>query len=257
MTILAHRGFWNLHDSTPKIKLDSTRQNKLNLATKPNATAQFKPNSLESFANAFQNGFGIELDLRDFDSQIVISHDLPCANAIKLKQLFGLYNDFFDLANSAINPPLALNIKADGLQILLQKLLEKYRIKNYFCFDMSVPDMRYFAKSGLKFFTRQSEIEPNPALYDKANGVWCDEFYFHWISKRTILGHLAQNKQVAIVSPELHKREYKSVWREYRAILESNALQNNPNIFLCTDFPLLAETFFATTENPTTKDFLK
>ena len=263
MQILAHRGLWNLHDFTPRLRQDSTPRFKQDSAPqiKPN-----KPNSLKSFECAFKNGFGIETDLRDFNENLVISHDIATSSAVKAEQLFILYQQFARESNvckSSTNPanlpPLALNTKADGLQNLLKNLLEKYRITNYFCFDMSVPDMRIFAKSGLKFFTRQSEIEPNPALYDDAKGVWCDEFYNHWISKETILGHLENGKKVAIVSPELHKRDYKNAWQNYAQILQSCKLQNNPNIFLCTDFPLLAQEFFAnpTTANPTTKDFKK
>lgn len=216
MQILAHRGFWGLQDSTKQIK----------------------PNSLESFKHAFQNGFGIESDLRDFDLQLVISHDMPTSRALRAQSLFALYKNFLH------NPPLALNIKSDGLQVALKALLEKYRVKNYFCFDMSVPDMRIFAQNGLNFFTRISEIEQKCVLYDEAQGVWCDEFYSHWISESTILAHLENGKKVAIVSPELHKRQYLSAWRDYKQIIESNALSGDSRIFLCTDFPHLAKEFF-------------
>lgn len=241
MQIIAHRGFW----------CDSTLQIAQNLT----------PNSLKSFECAFQNGFGIESDLRDYNAQLVISHDMPSANAIKAEQLFSLYQRCMSesSANPINLPPLALNIKADGLQNLLKNLLEKYQIQNYFCFDMSVPDMRHYAHFGLTFFTRQSEIEQNPALYDEACGVWCDEFYSHWISESTILAHLESGKKVAIVSPELHKRDYKSAWQDYKQIIESNALSGDSRIFLCTDFPHLAREFFTnpTIANSTTKDFLK
>lgn len=109
---------------------------------------------------------------------------------------------------------------------------------------MSVPDMRIFAQNGLNFFTRISEIEQNCALYDEAQGVWCDKFYSHWISESTILAHLENGKKVAIVSPELHKRQYLSAWRNYKQIIESNALSGDSRIFLCTDFPHLAKEFF-------------
>ena len=104
--------------------------------------------------------------------------------------------------------------------------------------------MRIFAQNGLNFFTRISEIEQKCALYDEAQGVWCDEFYSHWISESTILTHLENGKKVAIVSPELHKRQYLSARRDYKQIIESNALSGDSRIFLCTDFPHLAKEFF-------------
>lgn len=228
MQIIAHRGFWqnptNPHDSHSH---DS-----------PNLKAQNLQNSLISFECAFNCGFGIETDLRDCNANIVISHDLPTLSATNAVQLFALYN------NLRSTQTLALNIKADGLGESLKNLITAHKITNYFCFDMSVPDMRHYARLGLKFFTRQSEIERDLPLYDEANGVWCDEFYESWISEKVILGHLQKGKKVAIVSPELHKREYKSAWNYYKKIIDSNALNGNSNILLCTDFPQIAKGFF-------------
>ena len=46
---------------------------------------------------------------------------------------------------------------------------------------------------------------------------------------------LNQGKKVCIVSPDLHKREYKSVWEKYK---------NVKGIMLCTDYPKEAEVYF-------------
>ena len=46
---------------------------------------------------------------------------------------------------------------------------------------------------------------------------------------------LNQDKEVCIVSPDLHKREYKKVWNIYR---------NINGIMLCTDYPMEAKEFF-------------
>ena len=34
-------------------------------------------NSLTAFSKSFSHGFGIELDVRDFNNEILISHDMP------------------------------------------------------------------------------------------------------------------------------------------------------------------------------------
>ncbi|MCW1578911.1 hypothetical protein OLS50_01735, partial [Campylobacter jejuni] len=62
---------------------------------------------------------------------IVVSHDMASENCLKLEDFFKLYKKY------NTNLPLALNIKADGLQIPLKKLIQKYKITNYFVFDMS------------------------------------------------------------------------------------------------------------------------
>ena len=217
LKIIAHRGFW----------LEKSKQN-----------------SLKAFKKAFENGFGVETDVRDFNGELVISHDIATKNALSLRELLKLHTDF---CTPNFTPPLALNIKADGLQSPLKALLKEFKTQNYFAFDMSVPDMLGFEREKIAFYTRQSEIEPKPqhymkALYEKAEGVWMDEFYSHWISESAILGHLKRGKKLAIVSPELHKREYKAEWKHYKDILQDCHFQGE--IALCTDFPHFAKEFF-------------
>jgi hypothetical protein len=90
-------------------------------------------------------------------------------------------------------------------------------------------------------FSRQSEYEKDPYLYKEAKGVWLDEFHTHWIDEKTIEQHVKAKKEICIVSPELHKRNYKDEWEHYKHITYKFGLEN---IMLCTDHPLEAKTFF-------------
>ena len=117
----------------------------------------------------------------------------------------------------------------------IKRLLEKYKVSNYFTFDMSIPEMVYQHKTGLKFFTGQSDIIPEPIMFDKAEGIWLDSFNSDWFGEKEIKNILNQDKEVCIVSPDLHKREYKKVWNIYR---------NINGIMLCTDYPMEAKEFF-------------
>lgn len=157
-------------------------------------------------------------------------------NCLKLEDFFKLYKKY------NTNLPLALNIKADGLQNLLKKLIEKYEITNYFIFDMSVPDALLYIDLNFNVFTRQSEYEKEPSFYDKARGVWMDEFYSHWIDKNIIKKHIDNGKLVCIVSPELHKRDYKKEWQEYKQIEKELHIQDQ--LMICTDYPDEARRFF-------------
>jgi len=208
MQILSHRGFW--------------------------LSAEEK-NSVSAFERSFDQGFGTETDIRDFNGNLVISHDIADKSCIGVPEFLGIYR------RGSQNLPLALNVKADGLQALLKKTLEEQGIENYFVFDMSVPDMVGYLKAGLKTFTRQSELETPPALYEQASGVWLDEFHSHWIDEDIIVRHISNDKRVCIVSPELHGRKYQYEWNHYRDIdrkLSSDA------IMLCTDHPEIAKEFF-------------
>lgn len=208
MIVLSHRGYWK----------DTQEKNR------PIA-----------FERSFSLGFGTETDIRDFKGELVISHDIPDESCISARKMFEIYDRYNDTL------PLALNIKADGLQVKLKELLEKYHIKNYFVFDMSVPDGLQYLKYNIKAFTRESEHETIPSFYNEACGVWLDEFQGHWIDKEVIKKHIKNNKQICIVSPDLHKREYKKEWQHYKEIEKELGIDN---LMICTDYPEEAKEFF-------------
>ena len=138
--------------------------------------------------------------------------------------------------------PLALNIKADGLQSLLQLALARYKIENYFLFDMSVPDAMYSLKQNLRVFTRHSDVEPIPAFYTQAAGVWMDVFFDEtWFKPSVIADHLQAGKQVCLVSPELHKRPHIPFWEHLRA----HPVHHSDQLILCSDLPETAAEFFS------------
>jgi glycerophosphoryl diester phosphodiesterase len=206
--IIAHRGFW---------KNESEKNQSI------------------AFERAFQNGFGVETDVRDCCGEIVISHDPPTKNTLMFSTFLELYISY------SRKPTLALNIKSDGLASQCLEYLQKYKIQNYFVFDMSIPDMLWYKKQNIPFFVRQSEYEKISPLYEYSEGVWLDEFEGHWISEETIKSHIGMNKKVCIVSPELHHRTYEKEWEDYRQIVRE--MKSN-RIMICTDFPLKAKEKF-------------
>ncbi len=208
MIILSHRGFWK---------------------------AEHEKNSLAAFERSLLSGFGTETDLRDYKNELVVSHDIADESSARLSSFIEMYR------NVNNNLPLALNIKADGLQVKLKQLLKKYDVENYFVFDMSVPDTLIYLKYDYNVFTRQSEYEREPVLYKECCGVWLDEFNIHWVTRDVIGQHVDSGKKVCIVSPELHKREYRREWEDYRKIERRLGIND---IMLCTDHPEEAREFF-------------
>ena len=192
-------------------------------------------NTIKSFERSFSLGFGTETDVRDFNGELVISHDIPNELVLSLETFFQLFNSY---DNSL---PLALNIKSDGLQEPLLNLIKEYNIENYFVFDMSIPDTLGYLKKNINIFTRQSEYEKNPAFYEESKGVWLDEFNFNWITKEKIQNHLSNNKSVCIVSSELHKRSSINQWEIFK---EGFDIIHNNKVNICTDKPEEAKNFF-------------
>ena len=208
MRVLSHRGYWK---------------------------EEKEKNKPIAFERSFSLGFGTETDIRDYKGELVISHDIANQNCIGVKEFFEIYNKYDNTL------PLALNIKADGLQVKLKELLREYNITNYFVFDMSVPDGLVYLKHNIKTYTRESEYEKIPSFYNEACGIWLDEFQGHWIDKVTIGKHIKNNKQICIVSPDLHKREYEKEWQEYKNIGKELGVDD---LMICTDYPEDAKEFF-------------
>jgi len=208
MIVLSHRGYWK---------------------------ETIEKNQPIAFNRSFSLGFGTETDIRDYNGNLVISHDIACSKSILVKDFFQLYNSY------NLSLPLALNIKADGLQFKLKELLKEYNIKNYFIFDMSVPDGLQYLKTGITLYTRESEYETIPAFYNDAKGIWLDEFKSHWIDKEVIQKHINNTKKLCIVSPDLHNREHKAEWQHYKDIEKELGIDS---LMICTDFPEEAKEFF-------------
>lgn len=208
MKIIAHRGFW---------------------------IEEREKNTLYALERALKNGYGIETDLRDYKEDLVISHNIANEKSIKLEDFFQLY---CECGNRAL---LALNVKADGIQKMLETLLVKYDIENYFLFDMSIPELVVNSSRNLRFYTRSSDIERECVLYDKAAGIWVDAFYDeNWLDEKVVMRHIKANKEVCLVSPELHGNDFTRVWK----LLKETGLYKNDLLALCTDMPDSAEEYF-------------
>jgi hypothetical protein len=206
MEIISHRGLWD------------------NIILK---------NSALALEGSFKNNFGTETDIRDYNEELVISHDIADSFSLRLDEFLSIYKKYSNLT-------LALNIKSDGLALKLLEKIKIFDINNYFVFDMSIPDTLPYIDINLNFFMRQSEIESDMSLYEKSSGIWLDSFYSDWYDGGIIYNHLINNKKICIVSPELHRRDYKEVWSK----LKSLDFIHTDKIILCTDMPKEAQKYF-------------
>lgn len=214
INIISHRGFWY---------------------------KQIEKNTMDSFKRSFDNGFGIETDVRDSNEKLVISHDVPINNSLlTLEELFILYKRY----NNDL--PLFLNIKSDGIKDLINNLLSDFKITNYCLFDMSIPEMnRYAFDSSINFFTRLSDLEKVPILIYKSKGIWIDSFNGEYPKFEDLNEYVEKKFKLAFVSPELHNRKYEEFWDNLKSwILNDSIILNNENLYICTDLPLKAEEFF-------------
>ena len=205
MKIIAHRGFW---------KTESEK------------------NTMKAIQRAIDSGYGFETDFRDYGGKILISHNPPRGTEITAHELFCAYQ------KSGSHEPLALNIKADGLQDLMADLLKKYGIDNYFFFDMSVCDTVIYVEKKLKIASRLSEFEKEMPFYKDSTTVWIDYFNSDGPTIQKVRDTLRDGKIACVVSPELHNRSSSQMWSQLFLFKDEERL------YLCTDKPDDAKKFF-------------
>ena len=142
------------------------------------------------------DNFGIELDIRDQNGNLIISHDLPVTSCIKLE-------DFLQKLNK--NKLIAINIKSVEIEQKLEKTIFNTNLKNYFTFDWPIPSLIKAQNSGLNCAFRLSEYEKE--LFPKCSWIWIDSFNEIWYDEEILSNLKDQGYNLALVSPELHGRK--------------------------------------------------
>lgn len=178
----------------------------------------------------FQRGWGVEVDVRDRNGEVVVSHS-PCADGSTPPRLDELYAAW---ARSSTRPTVALNVKAAELHTLLDVAIPS----NWFWFDHAVPDLTEQLKAGLRCYARASDVEPELVRLDGVAGVWVDALKGSYPEREKILDWLSAGYQVAFVSPELHGRAHQAAWAQWREFADNSAVS------LCTKFPEEASEYF-------------
>lgn len=201
MEIICHRGYWNTKN---------------------------EQNSLKAFERALCRGFGVEFDVRNYGKKLVVSHDID--KGLELKYYLRLYK------NLKSNKPLLINIKSDGIGTKLKLFLTKFKIKNYFTFDMSVPEQIIYNKLKLKNLSRLSMYETSPLNLSYTMGYWIDT-YRGKLPKINVKKKILKNKFLFFISPELHKKDFRGVWSKLKKI-------NHNKLYICTDLFIKSNLYF-------------
>ena len=188
-------------------------------------------NSLKACLDGAKYYDGIEIDLKNQSGKIVLSHDPLAKNqkAISLESLF----------KKAPKTFFALNIKEDGLGPELKKLISRYNIKNYMCFDLSLPESLQYEKEQLRIFYRVGDVDPKFKVYPKSLVI--DVFTQSNFSR--ILRSLKRLKgphHLFFISPELHEHKVEKNWSKIKKFIQTS----DHSTYLCTDFPAKAHEFF-------------
>lgn len=201
--ILAHRGLWS---------------------------SKFDENSEGAITSAVESGFGVELDIRSCDGNLVLAHDAADERTgpLAVKVL--------DMLHSLDGVWIGVNVKNDGLQEMAPVITGQH-----FFFDMSIPEHLNYQRAKRPVAVRASEFESlnNAFVCDPATvAIWVDGFYSDWyLQDESRLDNLLQQKLPKFfVSPELHGRPNNLAWQTIAELMKTRE-----DVGICTDYP---EDFF-------------
>jgi len=162
--------------------------------------------------------YGIEVDIRDFGDQLILSHD-PYKNGECLDEYLKYYKHSF----------IILNIKSEGIEWNVIKLLQKYEIDNYFFLDSSFPMIyKLLNHNECKIAIRYSEFEGMDTLRNMKKRplfVWVDCFTKFPLSLHDFNEIKEMGMKICYVSPELQNQPEKIL--EYKNLIITHHLFPN------------------------------
>jgi len=171
--------------------------------------------------------FGVEIDIRSNSKDLILHHD-PFTDG----ELFVDWLKFFN------HGTLILNVKEEGLEQEILKLMKKNKIENYFFLDQSFPFLRKTANEGeSRCAVRVSEYEDiNTALALKGmvDWVWVDCFSIFPLDKNDFNTLKSAGFNLCFVSPELQGYTDKMYVEQFRNNIDLLEIKGDS---VCTKYP--------------------
>ena len=140
--------------------------------------------------------FGLEIDIHNYNNKLVLAHDHPNEQSIKLENF---------ITHIPKNSLLAINIKNEEVEAELKIILSRSKTTNYFTFDWPVTSLHNAINHDLNCAFRLSEYEKD--IVPNCPWVWLDSFNEIWYDADFLISLKKSGIKLAIVSPELHNRE--------------------------------------------------
>ena len=186
-------------------------------------------NTIEELA-LIDNEYGIEIDLRSQNGEIILSHDPYSKDSIRLTDWLKFYR----------HKTLVLNVKEEGLEQKVLELMDLFAIQEFFFLDQSFPFMMKTLINGeSRVAMRFSDQESFDTLLKILNlkslqpsWVWVDSFSGDWSHLSDLETIKSLGFKACLASPELHGR---NLDLELKAIREF--IEIYPFDAVCTKLP--------------------
>lgn len=170
-------------------------------------------NSIADLRNT-STDYGVELDLRNEGKNIIINHE-PYDSGELFEAYLNHYNHRF----------IILNIKTEGIEAEVLRILKKYNVENYFFLDLSLPFLVKYLKLGeSNIAIRFSEFEPLEFVLkfkNKARWIWVDCFTDLPLNLSNYR-ELEKHFKICLVSPELQGYSTDRIQEFKKKIIDMN-----------------------------------
>ena len=150
--------------------------------------------------HSIHSKYGVEIDLRDRDNKIIMSHD-PFIPGEDFEEYIKKYNHSL----------LILNIKSEGIEFKVKKILEKFNVSNYFFLDSSFSMIFRLMEINLSnIAVRASEVESFQTIYNfnsQVDWVWVDCFKSLVLPISDYKRMKSMGYKICLTSPDLLGRD--------------------------------------------------
>jgi hypothetical protein len=151
---------------------------------------------------ATDSKYGVEVDIRSYGKKLIMHHE-PLVKGEDFNEWLTEYN----------HGTLILNVKEEGLESRLIKLMKEQGIDDYFFLDQSFPFLVKWSNLGEKRcavrISEYESIETALTLARKVNWVWVDCFTQFSLAQQDAEALNEAGFKICLVSPELQGRDAK------------------------------------------------
>ena len=144
------------------------------------------------------NNYGVEIDLRSKNKSIYLHHD-PYIKG----ELFSKWIKYYN------HKLLVLNVKEEGLENQILKILKKNKIKNFFFHDQTFSTIlknMHHTNVSIRF-SEYEDLKKINILFNKIKWLWVDNFTEISLRKKFYDFLKKKKVKICIVSPELVQKK--------------------------------------------------
>ena len=162
---------------------------------------------------------GVEIDLRTDTGRVILHHD-PFQKGEFLENWLNAWSGQF----------LVLNVKEEGIEENVLRILSAKGISDYFFLDQSFPYLQKTIKSGnRKLAMRVSDLESiETVIRTNSEWIWIDCFSGDWSFLPDILKKVKEQnptRKICLVSPEIVRTEIDTELTNLFEIIRQNDLK--------------------------------